>query len=428
LNQGLVNNKLYFTGILFTMKVSKIIVYPIKALRAVELDEVEVTKEGFPHDRRFMLLHVTKDKEGNTVNKNIHVAHYPESVLFTPSLDTAAGTMTVTYKPPQGDSKTIDIPLRPNTNDLSTIEVEMHKSPTKAYQMPQEYNDWFSSCYDKEVILVYLGEHLRPVLMSSSANGQQQQTTSNSATGWLSSIANTAANYLPTSLTSSVPSPGITFADCAPYLIASSRSMDSLQSRLDPSSSDFDILKFRPNIIVSGASEPWEEDFWSQLTIGSKTTIECVHNCGRCKSINIDYETGAPGTGEHGTMLKKMQSDRRVDRGMKYSPIFGRYSFLGEGCEGEIIRVRDEVEVTRRNEENTTFGEFLDSPSFCLRYYTFCNRALVLILNYDADLFSLQIGRVLPLRDVVGEIVQKDTVQPPYHLLPPFIPLLSRRL
>ncbi|KJY01381.1 MOSC domain-containing protein [Zymoseptoria brevis] len=334
------------------MKVSKIIVYPIKALRAVELEEAEVTKEGFPNDRRFMILHVTKDKDGNTGYKNVHVAHYPESVLFFPSLDTAAGTMTVTYKPPQSESKTIDIPLRPDISDLSTINIEMHKSPTKAYQMPQEYNDWFSACYAKEVILVYLGEHLRPVLMSST---QTPQTSTNSATGWLSSITSTAAAYLPSSNSNSnsLPSPGITFADCAPYLVASETSMDDLQTRLE--SEKMDIIKFRPNIIVSGAEEAWEEDFWSELTIGSNTKIECVHNCGRCKSINIDYETGLPGTTEQGTMLKKMQKDRRVDAGVKYSPIFGRYSFLGEGCEGEVVRVGDEVVVSRRNEERTKF-------------------------------------------------------------------------
>ena len=82
-------------------------------------------------------------------------------------------------------------------------------------------------------------------------------------------------------------------------------------------------------------------------------------------------------------MLKKLMKDRRVDPGMKWSPVFGRYAFVGESVsvsvsEGEVwkqegkegqegaeawrrekeeqemwISVGDEVQVTRRNEERT---------------------------------------------------------------------------
>jgi len=44
--------------------------------------------------------------------------------------------------------------------------------------------------------------------------------------------------------------------------------------------------------------------------------------------------------------------------GMKYSPIFGRYSFLNDDSEGNTISVGDEVFVSRRNGEHTKFGEF----------------------------------------------------------------------
>jgi hypothetical protein len=56
-----------------------------------------------------------------------------------------------------------------------------------------------------------------------------------------------------------------------------------------------------------------------------------------------------------------MQRDRRVDPGMKYSPVFGRYCFLTEEEKGEgerVVRVGDEVVVRRANEERTRFGEY----------------------------------------------------------------------
>jgi uncharacterized protein YcbX len=118
-----------------------------------------------------------------------------------------------------------------------------------------------------------------------------------------------------------------------------------------------DITKFRPNIIVSGAEEPWEEDFWTELTVGETIQIACVHNCARCQSINVDYATGAIAANEAGKMLKMMQKDRRVDPGMKYSPVFGRYAFIGPQAQGKMISVGDAVRVSKRSEERSVFGK-----------------------------------------------------------------------
>ncbi|KAI0598322.1 hypothetical protein F4775DRAFT_192913 [Biscogniauxia sp. FL1348] len=98
--------------------------------------------------------------------------------------------------------------------------------------------------------------------------------------------------------------------------------------------------------------QAWEEDFWAELELrhhnkvnkvqGGKGTrkksrkrdrntrcrLALTANCARCISINIDYDTGRPATGEQGTVLKKLMRDRRVDSGNKWSPIFGRYAFL----------------------------------------------------------------------------------------------------
>lgn len=78
-----------------------------------------------------------------------------------------------------------------------------------------------------------------------------------------------------------------------------------------------------------------------------------------------DYATGKPGTGESGKMLKLLQKDRRIDRGMKYSPVFGRYSFVDKASEGSLIKVGDEVRITKRNEQNTLFGESGSTSGGC---------------------------------------------------------------
>ncbi|KAK3076909.1 hypothetical protein LTS18_011674, partial [Coniosporium uncinatum] len=301
-----------------------------------------------------MLLQALED--GNL--KNMHLAHYTETVLFQPTItyptdDNPRGSMEVTFKPADGsEPKTITIPLRPDTANLQIMDVNMHQSPCKAYNMGSEINQWFSSCFGYPVVMAYLGEHLRPVLMSTSGNGQAKSQQSSSS--WLGSITKS----LPTSILGyggqeNEEKEQVTFADCASYLVVSETSMKDVLRRL-PEGEEVDIIKFRPNIIVAGAEKEWEEDYWAELDVGGNT-IPLSHNCVRCVSINIDYTTGKPGKTESGTILKKMMKDRRVDQGMKYSPVFGRYGFLAQGEQGGTVKVGDEVNVTRKNEERTTF-------------------------------------------------------------------------
>lgn len=186
----------------------------------------------------------------------------------------------------------------------------------------------------------------------------------------------------------------ITFADMAPYLVVTEESLHDVSARL-AEGVEMDITKFRPNIVLSGSTKPWEEDFWGGLKIIAKDDrdgevydddendenenlqrndkiieLALTSNCARCQSINVDYETGKHGTGETGSVLKQLMRDRRVDKGMKYSPVFGRYAFLvppnssttydepPERAAGRRkISVGDKVLVSKRNESRTVIGK-----------------------------------------------------------------------
>ncbi|KAH0371104.1 MOSC domain-containing protein, partial [Aureobasidium melanogenum] len=336
-----------------TMHISRIFVYPIKSARPYEPSSAEVTRHGFTYDRRFMILKVQPD--GSL--KNMHIAEYTElSLLFTniefpQDQDAANASIHLTWRPPHGDSKDVDVPLIPDMTSLEKIRVTMHSSPTDAYKMDDRYNKWLSECLGYDVVLVYLGEYERPVLMTTHQKKNQPQTQ---AGGWLSSIT----SKLPTSLGTIISGEAqaddkITFADCAPFLVVNETSLRDVSRRL-PDGEEMDISKFRPNIIVSGAESSWEEDYWSELQTSSNVKLHLVQNCVRCVSLNIDYATGKPGEGESGKILKKLQSDRRVDKGAKYSPVFGRYAFLGKGDEGKSLSIGDEVTITQLNAERTT--------------------------------------------------------------------------
>ena len=160
----------------------------------------------------------------------------------------------------------------------------------------------------------------------------------------------------------------ITFADCSAYLVVTVESLANVSSRL-PDGEAMDVTKFRPNIVLSGSRGAWEEDFWGSLEFHSANQdsregesvkeeparMLLTANCARCLSINVDYDTGRQGKGEAGTMLKKLMRDRRVDRGNKWSPVFGRYGFLDKvkGDNWPVVSIGDEVVIGERNKERT---------------------------------------------------------------------------
>jgi uncharacterized protein YcbX len=384
------------------MKVSQVYVYPIKSLRGCTPPSHLATYSGFQHDRRFMLQRASD-------NKNMAVAGSTEMCLFTTHLSAQANNdakepseFEVRYalshafdKPDEPvDSSSLSLSLDPPTDGLKEVKVNMHHSPTVGYELGSKYNDWFSARFGYDVRLLYIGDNKRLVLgnMSPNLTGVQrengtkgqgisndyekimasQKTDGVGGGGWLGSITGAVKSVMGGENKENEGSTkeydgvdqGISFADVAPYLVISDKSWENVQKRL-PEGEQLDISKFRPNIIISGAEEPFEEDFWGDLEItnpqtGKKAVLVLTQNCARCNSLNVDYGTGKVGEGEAGKVLKKLQTDRRVDKGAKWSPVFGRYAFLKKvdgDAGGVVLCSGDEVRVIRKNSERTRFGE-----------------------------------------------------------------------
>jgi uncharacterized protein YcbX len=279
--------------------------------------------------------------------------------------DATTGKIIVTYRPPPpaaaaaaGDREEVvvqrlQVPLCPSTEGLEVVQVDLYRSLTAAYKMPAEYNAWFSSCFGFDVVLAYLGDNRRPVLRKT----EDGEGRSGGGGSWVSSIT----KHIPYLGGGSNKADGedekvLTFTDLAPYLIVSETSLRDVSSRL-PDGEEMEITKFRPNIVVSGDQTAYEEDFWGEIAVNDDIRFALGNNCGRCVSINVDFQMGTAAVGEAGMVLMKLMADRRVDKGQKYSPVFGRYGFLAAGGDGLVVKVGDEVEVTKRSEERRTFGE-----------------------------------------------------------------------
>lgn len=337
------------------------------------------------------------NEDGTQKLKNMHVSNFPEMTLFLSELvlpnsngnsddNGDDGKVIVRYNPPVDEeaakisttckeSRTIEIPLKPDISESKTIDIVMHKSPTTAYDMGSKYNSWFSECFGFEVILAYIGRNRRQVLGSmapsarKSLNNTPLTNKGEEENGWLSLVksglpsirgllggGNAAAQKENEDRI-------LTFSDCASYLVASETSLHDVSDRL-PDGEEMDVSKFRPNIVLSGAPTAWEEDFWGELSFQPHDEKESVQliltsNCVRCVSINVDYASGKPGKGPSGQVFKRLAKDRRVDAGNKYSPVFGRYGFLKDPSKSVKIRVGDNVEVSKRLAERTIFGKFL---------------------------------------------------------------------
>ncbi|KAE8348615.1 serine hydroxymethyltransferase-domain-containing protein [Aspergillus coremiiformis] len=378
-------------------------IYPIKSLREVAVSEAVLTRTGFEYDRRFMLLKVNQGDDGFETLQNMHVPHFPEMSLFLTDITFPTGRKTdgeiiVTYRPPGVKDnhdprvKTLKIPLEPDVRGLEELSITMHQSRTDGYHMGSMYNDWFSQCFGYQVVLVYLGPHWRRVLGSfppAKSQAHREQATPLISTRsshissfiWLSLATTTIAVLLALGANRYRAGGGtteeerITFADTAPYLMISETSVDAVSARL-AGDEKMDLTKTRPNIVISGAETAFEEDFWAELSVRDNIRLLLTANCIRCQSLNVDYTTGKMGTGENGTIFKKLMKDRRVDKGARFSPVFGRYTFLDQGSEDASIRVGEEVIVSRRAEKRTTYGELLiflllqnwDVPSSCTKY------------------------------------------------------------
>lgn len=145
----------------------------------------------------------------------------------------------------------------------------------------------------------------------------------------------------------------VSFSDGAALLVTSEASVVALHPLL-PDGEEVVLEKFRPSIVVDG-TEAWDEDFWGELLVQPlDVRLILTSNCARCVSINVDLDKGRMGESESGKLLKKMMKHRRVDKGNKWEPIFGRYGFPTKPGN---ISVGDGVIITQRNSERTVSSE-----------------------------------------------------------------------
>lgn len=265
-------------------------VYPVKAMRALDLSQSSVEPWGLAGDRRWLVV----DPTGRFISQREEpslarvVASY-EGLDLALTLATR-GRDPITILPPSAQTGTEMLP------------VSVWRSDLIAAAAGRAADEWLSDYLGRPVRLVHLDDPLRrPVDQNYGAPGDT-----------------------------------VSFADGYPLLLTNEASLDELGKWLvDDGHEPVPMNRFRPSVVVGGA-EPWDEDHWRRVRIGA-VTFRVAKVCGRCVVTTTDQTTGEVGS----EPLKMLGRKRKFGQDL----VFGQ-NLIPDGT--GVIRVGDDVEVLDR--------------------------------------------------------------------------------
>jgi uncharacterized protein YcbX len=221
------------------MKVESIWIYPVKGMKGRAVSSAIVEPRGFRFDRRWMLV----DAGGTFLSQR----KIPMMAILAAKVEKSCLIVSAPGAPDLGVDLFGTGPARIVTIWRSEVEANTYDASV---------DRWFSE---------RLGFPCSLVRMSDST------------------LRATNPDY-------SLPGDHVSFADGYPITLATTSSLQDLNARL-PEAIGMD--RFRPNIVASGVAEPWIEETWKRVRIGS-LEYRVAKPCGRCQVTTIDQERGTP--------------------------------------------------------------------------------------------------------------------------------------
>lgn len=222
------------------MKLLAAFLYPVKSMRAVEVDAFTLDALGVVGDRRWMVV--------GEQNQFLTQREVPQLLSIQPSLlsrglalDDGANVLQVEFPPLTAPRRT----------------VTLWRDTFDALDAGDEPAQWLSRRIGQPCRLVAFASDVRRTVDPTWALDAQ--------TG---------------------------FTDAYPLLVVNEASLDALNERL---SAPIPMNRFRPNVVVR-ADAAWVEDRWTKLRIGG-LDFDAVKPCARCVAITRDQASGAQPTG-----------------------------------------------------------------------------------------------------------------------------------
>jgi uncharacterized protein len=223
-----------------TLRLTGLVIYPIKSARGIALQESVVDAFGLRYDRRWMVV----NPSGEFLSQRTH----PRLALVTPEIDGDLLRISAPEMPP------LELPLRPMDTVRSRVAVWRDICP--ASWLGEDAAGWFSEFLNCACSLVHMADSVvRPA----------------------------DPEFAP-------PGTRVSFADGFPFLLISEESLADLNRRL---TEPLPMNRFRPNLIVAGG-DAYVEDQWQSIEIG-QIPMRVVKSCGRCVVTTTDQSTAERG-------------------------------------------------------------------------------------------------------------------------------------
>jgi uncharacterized protein YcbX len=271
------------------VRLTGLVVYPVKSARGIALTQSLVTPHGLAHDREWMVV----DEAGRFVTQR----QTPRMALIETTLTADA----LELRAPGMELLTVPRFRAPGSPFESTIPVTVWRHATQALDEGDRAAAWFSEFLELRARLVRW-DPTRRRLSSKEWTGSRE-----------------AENY---------------FSDGYPFLVASEESLADLNQRIG-GGSDLPMDRFRPNLVIAGGGVGSEDH---DTTLRSEAVeFARVKPCIRCVMTTTDQETTRRGP-EPLRTLARYRMDPRFD-----SPLFGHNLILIRGA-GTTLRVGDSLE------------------------------------------------------------------------------------
>lgn len=266
------------------MRLSSIVVYPIKSCGAVSLSSARVERRGLAHDRRYLIV----DQAGRFVTQR-------EEPRLT-SVRVRPEGQALHVEAPSGQ---VTVALDPDENVLGPPRtVTVWRSTLEAPEVPL-LSSFFSALLGRALGCVAMTRAVRREINPAHA----------------------------------LPGDEVSFADGYPLLVASESSRRDLEARAGV---PLAMARFRPNVVVEGAPA-WDEDRWARVRIGG-VLLRATKPCARCVVTTLDPDTGRADKEPLKTLATFRKVEGEVMFGVNLVPVL-------DGDEAPELRVGDALRV-----------------------------------------------------------------------------------
>ncbi|MCA0042323.1 MOSC domain-containing protein [Celeribacter litoreus] len=270
------------------MKLARITTYPVKSLHGTDLALGRADVFGLRGDRRWAVIFP---------NGKVATRRELSRLALMSAVETPQG-ISISY-----EGARLDVPF-PHS---APVKVKVFSTEIDGVEDAGNYASHFlSSALEHEVRLVYFPDTaVRPVSRAYAGEGHFTA-----------------------------------LADGYPILLATQASLEELNAEL---ASPVEMQRFRPNLVISGDLEPWAEDTWRRIKIGS-AVLRVVKPCERCVMVTQD-----PNTGVQTDPREPLATLGRIHRAANGKIIFGQNVVVEE--EGDMI-LGDQLEVLESGTSN----------------------------------------------------------------------------